>query len=148
MANGWLKTKHIENGAVTNDKLATGVSRGVVLVYDVTEDGGSSGTYTLTTLDGSAFTMPAGAISLSCRHIIIDAFVAVSGTPTVAIGYTGSTGGIKTAVAYNHASYTEDGITADSGGVRVWAESPVTVTVASNVLSAGRMLVQLEYIEQ
>ena len=122
--------------------------------YNFATHTGAAGTYTIG-LDA----IPAGAIIELDRAVIEmhTATTAASGTPTIAIGYTGGASDVDaihdetnfSASPFNSASAVTRVTPAGSGTVikvSDTAKTSITVTIASNDLSAGRFTVHVPYI--
>jgi len=118
-------------------------------LYDFSVSGGAVGAITLTALDGSASTLPVGAIITRCFTKCKTALTS-GGSATVALGITGAATGIEGATAYTDGSYAAANAMdakAPSAPLLVsTADTAVLATVATAALTAGKVEVTLEIL--
>ena len=143
-----LKTRHIADNAVTNEKTGTGVTKIAVFHFAGTDL--SAGAKTLTDASSvlSALTLPAGAILKSFYVDVLVPF-ASDGSATIALGITGAATTILGATAFDDAALTA--ATADftmiSNTAKLDAAKSVLFTIATAALTGGLANVYIEYVE-
>ena len=145
---GWIKNRFLRDGAVSPEKLDSKMRKTIKVEYEVTADGGSTGSKTLKDLENAAAAIPAQACIIGAHYEVIVPFTA-SGAATIALGYSGVTNAFKGATAFNHADYAEDSFKAATNSVpiKVTAEKSILLTIAGGTLTAGKMHIWVEYFE-
>ena len=145
--NNLIRTRHINDDAITNAK--TDKNQSKMLCFDF--DGSSLGTgaVTLTAADGTAQTIPAGAILKAWYIDVTQAFTS-DGSATLALGITGTADALIGATAFNNAGLVAAtaGWELASKGAKTDAAKSVIATIGTAALTAGRFKLYIEYVEE
>ena len=146
--NGIIRAEHIVDDAVTKAKIDSSMPlRCEAFLFD-----GSSlttGAKTLTAIDGTAKTLPSGAI-IKGYYVLIETPLASSGSATLGFGHTGVAASMSAATAFDNdelVAATASWATAIAPGGALDAEKSVLCTIAGAALTAGRFLLYVEFYE-
>jgi len=132
---------------IGNEHLGRFQEKTMCFMYDFDALGGAASALTLTDAAGNAQQLPDNALITSATWDVTTA-LASGGSATVALGWTGTAGGIKAATAFDNAAYVA--ATQVSGLVvngKMSAASSVLLTIATAPLTAGKMYLYITYVE-
>lgn len=146
--NNLIRTRHIDDDAITNAKTDKNQSKMLVFDFDGTSLG--TGAVTLTAADGvTAQTIPSGAILKSWFIDVTTPFTS-DGSATLSLGITGTADALIGATAFNNAAL----VAATAGwefaakGAKTDATKSVIATIGTAALTAGRFKLYIEYVEE
>ena len=146
--NNLIRTRHINDDAITNAK--TDKNQSKMLVFDFDGSSLGQGAVTLKAADGvTAQTIPAGAILKSWFIDVTQAFTS-AGSATLSLGITGTADALIGATAFNNAAFV--GATAGwefaAKGAKTDAAKSVIATIGTAALTQGRFKLYIEYVEE
>ena len=112
--------------------------------YDFAVEGGAAGAITLKDAFGDAAYLPDNAVITGAWVEGLVDLGNASGTPTVALGYTGAATALLAGTNYNHATWDVASVTALALS-KTTQKSSILATIASANLDAGKFDVMIHY---
>ena len=123
------------------NKAQFGYKKEVIGVYDFAVDGGAIGDYVL-------FKLPDNTIITNVLFDVVTAFVSTGGTGTVALK-ANAANDLLSAVDADTLSAIHAGIPVGTAAtsVKLTADRDITLSIATAVMTAGKVVVHIEYFE-
>jgi len=131
---------------INNEKLGRFQEKTMCFLYDFSVLGGAQAGLTLTDTEGNAQTLPDNALITRATWDVVTP-LAGSGS-SVKLGWTGTTGGIKAATAFDNAAWvaaTQVSSLVING--KMGAASSVLLTISGANVTAGKMYLYITYVE-
>jgi len=146
--NNAIRTEHLQDDAVSINKIDNHSTKVEAFLYDGTSL--TAGAKTLTSISGTAKTLPAGAI-IKSYYPLFEIPTTSDGSATIAFGHTGSAASMLGATAFDNdelVAATASWTPALAPGGPLNVAKSVLMTIGTAALTAGRIVLYVEYCEQ
>lgn len=135
------------SGNVLQRVAAGGAIQKATAEYSFARSGGAVSTITLTDVNGNPITLPDNAVILRANIEAVSSLTS-GGSPTVALGITGSTACFLAATAFNNAAFVTDGVTAANAALPRKTTGVVSLlaTIATATITGGIFRIHVEWV--